>query len=109
MTDDCACPTDIDGVIARGGQRGLVCSFGKTSLMQFLSLCVYNTFLTSVFCMVSLATLIEPHDYVLDVFAGCGDLGRASAEDMRHCMFLELDEVLYEKCLSKMACGPVTC
>lgn len=56
-----------------------------------------------------LATFTEPHDYVLDVFSGCGGLGRACVEDMRHCMCLELDDVLYEKCLSKMACGPVTC
>ena len=56
-----------------------------------------------------LATFTDPYDYVLDVFAGCGGLGRACAEDMRHCMCLEIDDVLFQGCLSQMACGPVIC
>ncbi len=56
-----------------------------------------------------LATFTERYDYVLDVFAGCGGLGRASAEDMRHCMCLELDDVLYDGLLASMVCGPVIC
>ncbi|MCO5612684.1 hypothetical protein L7F22_066953 [Adiantum nelumboides] len=86
MIDDCVCPMDIDGVIARGGVER-----------------------SSLFFWWLLATFTKPHDYVLDVFAGCGYMGQAYVEDMRHCMCLELDDELFEKCLSKLACGPVKC
>ena len=43
-----------------------------------------------------LSTFTEPHDYVLDMFVGRGGLGRTFVEDMRHCMCLELDDVLYK-------------
>ncbi|KAI5083860.1 hypothetical protein GOP47_0000029 [Adiantum capillus-veneris] len=54
-----------------------------------------------------LATFTERYDYVLDVFAGCGGLGRASIEEGRHCLCMEIDDVLYEGCLSTIACGPM--
>lgn len=56
-----------------------------------------------------LATFTQWYDYVLDVFAGCGGLARASMEEMRHCMCLEVDDELYQGCLSTMACGPMPC
>ncbi|KAI5082784.1 hypothetical protein GOP47_0002527 [Adiantum capillus-veneris] len=64
---------EVDGEIVRGGAER-----------------------TSVFFWLLLATFTERCDYVLDVFAGCGDLGKASVEDLRHCICLELDDVLYE-------------
>ncbi|MCO5604416.1 hypothetical protein L7F22_058581 [Adiantum nelumboides] len=57
MIDDCVCPMDIDGVIAKGGTER-----------------------SSLFFRWLLATFTKPHNYVLDVFAGCGGMGQACAE-----------------------------
>ena len=54
-----------------------------------------------------LTTFTERHDFVLDVFAGCGGLGMASRDEGRHCMLLELDALLHGSCLSTIVCGPM--
>ena len=71
--------------------------------MVFL-ICTYESY---VFFRWLLATFTTRYDYVLDVFGGCGGLGRASAEDGRHCLCMENDELLYRECLSPLACGPL--
>lgn len=54
-----------------------------------------------------LATFTYYDDHVIDVFAGCGGLGAACAEDMRHCLMMECDFFAFSECLEKKVCGPV--
>ena len=102
-------------LLLEAGQRGLIFSIGKMSCMLILLYACACLCLHIILDFISymsrwlLATFTERYDYVLDVFAGCGGLGKASGEDMRHCQCLEIDDVLYGGCLSTMACGPVPC
>ncbi|MCO5594056.1 hypothetical protein L7F22_048077 [Adiantum nelumboides] len=75
--------TRVDGVLVRGGVEH-----------------------TELFFSWLLATFTDEDDHVLDIFAGCGGLGMACTQKMRHCLMLQGDFLIFSKCLEKKVCGP---
>lgn len=55
-----------------------------------------------------LETFTLEKDHVLDIFAGCGGLGKACANGARHCLCMEGDFFVYNECLTRIACAPTT-
>lgn len=47
-------------------------------------------------------TLTEESTAIVDVFAGCGGMGVASAELHRHCLCLEFDEAIFARHLKPL-------
>ena len=57
---------------------------------------------TLIMCRWLLKTFTKPRDSVIDVFAGCGELGFENKTLLQHCFCMDKDPRVYRACLENM-------